>query len=130
MMEIENIISNFLLAKTEGEIDIHTQAIVRAVAVANPEDKKVLKGIISVKTKMMIEEANKAIAESQNYITTPEYVIDLNEWVTIKEYAKRFQVASTNVVSNWIKRGIVPAENIKILPMLNGIKVIKAVRYL
>ena len=78
----------------------------------------------------MIEEANKAIEESRNLIATPEFTIDLNEWITMKEYTKRFQLSSTNVVSNWIKRGVVPPSNIRVLPMLNNLKLIKAVKYL
>ncbi|AYQ31399.1 hypothetical protein [Runella sp. SP2] len=56
--------------------------------------------------------------------------IELSDWVTIKEYAKRFNLESTNVVSNWIKRGIIPAENVREIPELNNIKLIKAVPYM
>jgi len=54
--------------------------------------------------------------------------IELADWITIKEYARRFELESTNVVSNWIKRGIVPANNIRDFPELN-IRLIKAVAY-
>ncbi len=30
---------------------------------------------------------------------------------------------------NWIRRGIVPAENIRVVDELNGLKLIKAVKY-
>ncbi|AKD57522.1 hypothetical protein [Spirosoma radiotolerans] len=55
---------------------------------------------------------------------------DLGEWVTIAEYTKRFGVKSTNVVTNWIRRGIVPAENVISVPELNDIRLIKAVPYI
>ncbi len=54
---------------------------------------------------------------------------DLGEWVTIAEYTKRFGVKSTNVVTNWIRRGIIPAENVISVPELNDIRLIKAVPY-
>lgn len=54
---------------------------------------------------------------------------DLGEWITIADYAKRFGVKSTNVVTNWIRRGIVPAENVISVPELNDIRLIKAVPY-
>ena len=79
---------------------------------------------------MMINEIDEAIKECDMLLSTPEFVIDLNEWITMKEYTKRFQLSSTNVVSNWIKRGLVPPSNIRILPMLNNLKLIKAVKYL
>ena len=129
-MKLETIITDFLSAKDEISIDQSSKELKVYFNTANQSEQEVIKGVIKAKAKMMSMEANELIEQSKNYISTPEFVIDLNEWITIKEYAKRFQVASTNVVSNWIKRGIIPSENVKILPMLNGIKVIKAVKYL
>jgi hypothetical protein len=129
-MKNDNIITNFLLAKTEEEIEISTRAIMESLLTASVEQEKILRSVISAKTNMMIQEANKAIEESRNLIATPEFTIDLNEWITMKEYTKRFHLSSTNVVSNWIKRGLVPASNIRVLPMLNNLKLIKAVKYL
>ena len=54
---------------------------------------------------------------------------DLGEWVTIAEYTKRFGIKSTNVVTNWIRRGVVPTENVITVPELNDIRLIKAVPY-
>jgi hypothetical protein len=53
----------------------------------------------------------------------------LTDWLTPAEYAKRFGLRSTNVVSNWIRRGVIPAENILHVPELNDIRLIKAVPY-
>ncbi len=127
---MQTIINNLLLAETDEEIDTAIKAIREAMSKANPEEKVMLESIISAKVKMMSKEADRLIAEAQNLISTPEFVIDLNEWITIKEYANRFQLSSTNVVSNWIKRGLVPPSNIRTLPMLNNLKLIKAVKYL
>ncbi|MDZ7899839.1 MAG: hypothetical protein U5N85_17670 [Arcicella sp.] len=124
------IINNLLLADTDQEIEIAMKAMREEMDKANPEQKVILKSIISAKIKMMSKDAERLIAEANNIITTPEFTIDLNEWITMKEYTKRFQLASTNVVSNWIKRGVVPPANIKTLPMLNNLKLIKAVKYL
>ena len=46
------------------------------------------------------------------------------------DYIKKFDLKSTMVVNNWIKRGVVPAENIISVGRLNGLKLIKAVPYL
>jgi uncharacterized membrane protein (DUF106 family) len=127
---MQTIINNLLLAETDKEIDSAMKAIREEMDKANPEQKVMLRSIISAKVKMMSKEADRLIAESQSLISTPEFVIDLNEWITMKEYTKRFQLSSTNVVSNWIKRGLVPPSNIRVLPMLNNLKLIKAVKYL
>jgi hypothetical protein len=73
---------------------------------SSPEIKEVLNAIISAKLKLMSKEVNRAIAEADNFIATLEFTIDLNEWITMKEYTKRFHLSSTNVVSNWIKEDL------------------------
>ena len=127
---MQTTINNLLLADTDQEIEIAMKAMREEMDKANPEQKVVLKSIISAKIKMMSKDAERLIAEADNLITTPEFTIDLNEWITMKEYTKRFQLSSTNVVSNWIKRGVVPPANVRVLPMLNNLKLIKAVKYL
>jgi hypothetical protein len=127
---MQTIINNLLLAETDKEIDSAMKAIREEMDKSNPEQKIMLRSVISAKVKMMSKEADRLIAESQSLLSTPEFVIDLNEWITMKEYTKRFHLSSTNVVSNWIKRGLVPPSNIRVLPMLNNLKLIKAVKYL
>jgi uncharacterized membrane protein (DUF106 family) len=127
---MQTIIDNLLLAETDKEIEAAMKSIREEMDKANPEQRAMLRSIISAKIKMMSKQADKLIVESQTLISTPEFVIDLNEWITMKEYTKRFQLSSTNVVSNWIKRGLVPPSNIRVLPMLNNLKLIKAVKYL
>jgi hypothetical protein len=127
---MQTIINNLLLAETDKEIDSAMKAIRQEMDKSNPEQKVMLRSVISAKVKMMSKEADRLIAESQSLLLTPEFVSDLNEWITMKEYTKRFHLSSTNVVSNWIKRGLVPASNIRVLPMLNNLKLIKAVKYL
>ena len=129
-MKNENIVTNLMLAKTEQEIESSMNAINDAIKVAAPEEKKVLNNVLLAKTRMMINEIDETLKECDTLLSTPEFVIDLNEWITMKEYTKRFHLSSTNVVSNWIKRGLVPASNIRVLPMLNNLKLIKAVKYL
>lgn len=52
-----------------------------------------------------------------------------DEWLTVKRYCERFGIKDTHVVSNWIRRGIIPPENIQVMEELNGLKLIKAVPY-
>ncbi len=129
-MTNNKLVSDYLLAQTEQEVEKTMKEMKEAMKIATPEEKILLSEIVSAKNKMMIAELEKAIAEADNLIATPEFTIDLNEWITMKEYTKRFQLSSTNVVSNWIKRGLVPPSNIRVLPMLNNLKLIKAIKYL
>ena len=61
-------------------------------------------------------------------LTSQGETIELSDWVTVSEYARRFNLESRNVVTNWIRRGVIPEENIRNFPELN-IRLIKAVYY-
>ena len=61
-------------------------------------------------------------------LTSQGETIELSDWVTVSEYARRFNLESRNVVTNWIRRGVIPEENIRNFPELN-IRLIKAVHY-
>ena len=61
-------------------------------------------------------------------LTSQGETIELSDWVTVSEYARRFSLESRNVVTNWIRRGVIPEENIRNFPELN-IRLIKAVHY-
>ena len=61
-------------------------------------------------------------------LTSQGETIELSDWVTVSEYTRRFNLESRNVVTNWIRRGVIPEENIRNFPELN-IRLIKAVYY-
>ena len=77
----------------------------------------------------LMAKTDAVINEGITFLEQNGRKVDLGEWVTIAEYVKRFKIKSTMVVTNWIRRGIVPAENILIVPELNNIRLIKAVPY-
>lgn len=74
-------------------------------------------------------ESKAARQEAIGYLTLNGEKIDLGEWVTLKEYARRYHLKSTNVISNWISRGVIPAENVRVINVLNNIRLVKAVPY-
>lgn len=54
---------------------------------------------------------------SKILISSQEY--DLSQWCTITQYAKLLNIKSTQVVTNQIKRGKIPAQNILVIPELD-----------
>jgi len=81
-------------------------------------------------------EIRKALADSKaareeatDFLVLQGESIDLADWVTAKEYAERFGLSSTNVVTNWIRRGIIPPENIRIIEAFNNLRLVKAIFY-
>ena len=73
----------------------------------------------------------KSVAARENAMTILEVhgvSYPLTDWLTPKNYAKRFDLKSGEVVLNWINRGIIPADHIKEIPEL-GLHLVKAVEY-
>ena len=79
--------------------------------------------------KELMAQAETTIDEATAFLQQNGTRFPLTDWLTPAEYAKRFGLRSTNVVSNWIRRGVIPAENILHVPELNDIRLIKAVPY-
>lgn len=64
-----------------------------------------------------------------NYMVIKGKKYPTDEWVTVAEYCKRFGIANTQTVTNWIKRGVVPKDDIVVIEEYNNIRLIKAVPY-
>ena len=85
---------------------------------------------------MMREEIKTAIERSKELRNEAELVlkaidgdvINLKEWLTIKEYAKKFG-KSDKVIHNWIRRGVVSPDNVRVVKELNDIRLIRAIPY-
>lgn len=77
----------------------------------------------------LMASSEELIARAETFLQQNGTKFPLTDWLTPAEYAKKFGLKSTNVVSNWIRRGIIPAENILHVPELNDIRLIKAVPY-
>lgn len=78
-------------------------------------------------------ELEKLLADSKqalkDYCEYKGIQYPMDQWVTISEYCKRFNIPNTQAVTNWIQRGIVPEENVLTIPEYNNIRLIKAVPY-
>lgn len=48
----------------------------------------------------------------------------LGEWVTIADYARLHNI-KINRVTNWINRQVIPAQNVKVFPELNNLKLLR-----
>ncbi len=77
----------------------------------------------------LMQKADQAISEGREILVRQGKVLDLSEWVTIKEYCNRFGIKNTETVSNWIKRGIIPASDTLVIEEFNNIRMVKAKPY-
>ncbi|ARK08898.1 hypothetical protein A6C57_00445 [Fibrella sp. ES10-3-2-2] len=57
--------------------------------------------------------------------TAAGLTVDLSQWITIKRYVEKYSLASTHIVTNWIRRGVIPADAVMTLPELNDLRLIK-----
>ncbi|MCF2447750.1 hypothetical protein L0657_27595 [Dyadobacter sp. CY345] len=78
----------------------------------------------------LIADTDLMIQDAKSYLISQGEVVDLTDWVTIKEYCKRFDIRNTETVTNWISRGIIPAENVRTIEEFNNTRLVKAVPYL
>ncbi|MCF2489453.1 hypothetical protein [Dyadobacter sp. CY347] len=84
---------------------------------------------LSQKIEALLAEGDAAIKDARSYLISQGELVDLSEWVTIKEYCHRFGIKNVETVLNWISRGIVPKENVMIVDEFNHTKLIKAMPY-
>ncbi|WP_149244209.1 hypothetical protein [Dyadobacter sp. 32] len=77
----------------------------------------------------IVARSRAAREEAADYLFNNGETLDLGKWVTLKEYKERFGLKSINVLTNWIRRGIIPPENVRIVKALNGLRLVKAVPY-
>ncbi|MHA4738104.1 hypothetical protein [Dyadobacter sp. MSC1_007] len=136
---MEKLIENLLVAKNEDEYKLANQAIQAYFSKATEEERQQLRDVVMqeangllLKSAQTRQKAAELIAEFENSNINIE--IDgkkypLSEWVTLKEYCRRFGLKNTMIVNNWISRNIIPKENILNISQLNNLRLIKAVPY-
>ena len=87
------------------------------------------KPTVQTEIERLLAEADSALNEAKAYLISHGEVVDLAEWLTIKEYCNQFQIKNVETVVNWINRGIVPADHVRVVHEFNNIRLIKAVNY-
>ena len=141
MKKLNKIIENLENATSLEEVDKSSKAANEYYQLLTDSTEKELlkKAILSgfEKSKKQVEKLNREydnimaqFAEKKEIsiaVDGKEY--SMNDWVTIQNYCRMFNIDSTSVVTNWIKRGKIPSENILDLKELNNIRLVRAVSY-
>ncbi len=139
-MNTKELINNLINAKDLAQYETASNACLAFFENANEAQKEQIREAMRKKADLITAEAKQTITKISKTISEFEQkdvVLEVNgrkypldEWVTLNDYIKKFDLKSTMVVNNWIKRGVVPAENIISVGRLNNLKLIKAVPYL
>ena len=72
----------------------------------------------------LLQEAQKLIKQANDFLISEGKVVDFGKYLTIKRYCKKYGIKDESVVTNWIRRGIIPPEDIAIIEELNGLRMI------
>lgn len=73
---------------------------------------------------LRLTEAERESARSLKVLQENGFVVDTAEWLTVKRYAERHGL-TTQVVTNWMARGVIPADCTLTLPELNGLRLVR-----
>ena len=93
---------------------------------ASPAEYETVRKALSLRVNELLDSLHSALADEAVLIDGKRY--DLDQWLTIANYAKKYGV-TTHVVTNDIRRGKIPTENVIELTRLNNIRMIKDQAY-
>lgn len=79
--------------------------------------------------KQLLKTSSETITEARDFLRKNGVSYNLGEWITPKRYCEKFGIANIQTITNWIRRGVIPSENVVILHELNDLKLIKAIPY-
>ncbi len=85
--------------------------------------------MISEKSQTMtLDEFKRGRDETLGILKAHGYELDLGDWLTIVNYSKKYGIDS-HVVTNWIRRGVIPTDCVVELPVFNNIRMIRDQAY-
>jgi len=73
----------------------------------------------------LLEETQDLIQRAKNFLVAEGKVVELGKFLTIKRYCQKHGIKNEAVVTNWIRRGIVPLEDVAVIEELNGLRMIR-----
>ena len=136
---MEQLLNNLRNALTINELEESSKQCTDYFLMASETEKEELKRALLTKTQQIIANSVQTRREAEKLLMELEensVIIEVNgqkyplqEWVTIQQYCKKMGLNSTSIVTNWIKRGIIPDENILRIKQLNNLKLIKDLPY-
>ena len=91
---------------------------------ASEQDYETARRALSKRLNELADLSNTQQQEAVNSLRVNGIVYNLDEWLTIANYAKKYNT-STHVITNNIRRGNIPASCVVEVPFLNNIRMIK-----
>ena len=79
----------------------------------------------SQSTTGLLAETGKLIQQAKDFLVSEGKVVDFGKFPTIKRYFQKYNIKDESVVTNWIRRGIIPPDDIEVIEELNGLRMIR-----
>ncbi len=77
----------------------------------------------------LLVETQALIQRAKDFLVAEGKVVELGKFLTIKRYCQKHGIKNEAVVTNWIRRGVVPAEDVAVIEELNGLRMIRDREY-
>ena len=129
MENFEQLLLAISTATTAEDIEAVSPSIGEWLQTGTPVQKAALQTAVSQLNRRLSELTTQALEQAEQFLSKDGKQYPLSDWLTPKEYAKRFDIQSTQVITNWIRRGIIPKENVVRIQELNNLTLVKAMQY-
>jgi DNA-binding FrmR family transcriptional regulator len=136
---MNTILKNLKMAVTDEQLDDALKACADIMTQATDAQKKAISVAVSTKSDEILARSKQTRAQAEallREIESESICIEiagqrypLSDWLTISQYCERFGLSSTSVVTNWLKRGVIPTENTVLVKPLNNLRLIRAIPY-
>lgn len=81
--------------------------------------------ILKQSVEELLSETKKLVSEAKNFLMSEGKIIEIDKYLTIKNYCKKYGIKDESVITNWIRRGIIQSIDIHTFTELNGLRMIK-----
>ncbi len=73
----------------------------------------------------LLKETHELIGKAKAFLVSEGKVVDFDKFLTIKKYCQKYGIKDESLVTNWIRRGIIPVDDIHVFQELNGLRMIR-----
>jgi len=125
---IDNLLNRIGGLNTAADSESIRQAMSEFGQQATADERETAKKALSKRLNELADAGEQALQETDAFLQQNGIRYSLDEWLTVANYARKYAV-DTQLVSNWIRRGVVPATCVVELNALNNIRVVKDQSY-
>ena len=121
---IDDLLNQINRLTTTADSGRIRQAMNQFARQATAYERETARKVLSRRLKELAIEGEQALQQTTAFLEQDGVRYSLNDWLTVANYARKYAV-DTQLISNWIRRGVVPAHCVVELNALNNIRLVK-----